>query len=43
MSTLLNHNLEPAEAADILWFLPTHGDGRISAPRRVPAKYRSAT
>ncbi len=26
-----------AQAADILWFLPTHGDGRYLAPASAPA------
>jgi alkanesulfonate monooxygenase len=43
MSTLLNDNLEPAEAADILWFLPTHGDGRYlgtqEGAREVSLRY----
>ena len=43
MSTLLNGNLEPAEAADILWFLPTHGDGRYlgtqEGAREVSLRY----
>ncbi len=45
MSTLLNGNLEPAEAADILWFLPTHGDGRYlgtqEGAREVSLRYLS--
>jgi hypothetical protein len=45
MSTLLNDNLEPAEAADILWFLPTHGDGRYlgtqEGAREVSLRYLS--
>src|SRR4051794_38636580 len=45
MSTFLNDNLEPAEAADILWFLPTHGDGRYlgtqEGAREVSLRYLS--